>query len=157
MTDDELVEGAKESPITSPGNSWNLLGRENVLRLDHSPSCLASTSKAYTWFEDVDTISTLLFLGVNPPAVTEEPFNLDINQCCLLHNEIQSVPHTGNTRWRSPHKHIELTWKLKLSSGKWEFYSMDKRATQEIMYYILSMRKNMTEEFWPYKKCLLVI
>lgn len=155
MTDDELVEGAKESPITSPGNSWNLLGRENVFRLDHSPSCLASTSKAYTWFEDVDTISTLQFLGVKPPAVTEEPFNLDINQCCLLHNKIQSVPRIGNTKWRS-HRDIELTWQLKLSSGKWEVYSRDKRATQEMMYYIFSKRKNMNEEL-TYKKCLLVI
>lgn len=154
MTDDELVEGAKESPITSPGNSWNLLGNENVYRLDHSPSCLASTSNAYTWFEDVDTIRTLLFLGVKPPAVTEDPFNLDINQCCLLHSKIQSVPQIGNARWRS-HKDIELTSQLKLSRGKRES-TLDKRAMQEKMFYLFSMCNNMIEEFW-YKECLLVI
>lgn len=70
--------------MTSPGNSWNLRGKANEFFLDHSPSCLASTSNAYTWFDEVVMISTLLLWGENPPAVTAAPSNLDINQCCLL-------------------------------------------------------------------------
>lgn len=61
MTEVEVGEGGNESPMTSPGNSWYLLGRTNVCRIDHSPNCLASTSNAYTWFEEVVTIIMLLF------------------------------------------------------------------------------------------------
>lgn len=42
-TDDELCRG-NDRPMTSPGNSWKLLGNWCVYRLDHSPSCFASTS-----------------------------------------------------------------------------------------------------------------
>lgn len=45
-TDEDFEDGKKDSPITSPGNSWNLLGKANVCFIDHSPNCLASTSNA---------------------------------------------------------------------------------------------------------------
>jgi len=62
-----------------------------VFRFDHSPTFPAAMSNAYTLFAEVVTISTLLFWGGNPPAVTEAPSNLEMNQCCLLHKkEVES-------------------------------------------------------------------
>jgi len=46
ITEGGLDIGRNDSPMTSPGNSWYLLGRTNVCRVDHSPNCFASTSNA---------------------------------------------------------------------------------------------------------------